>query len=255
MCMSSKRESFQFYNGVILYPVGLVLLIWIVYWIEIRFGVNFTSYGVRPKTVLGLRGVLFSPFIHGSLSHLWHNTVPLFVLTTALFYFYNKIAWKVLLWILILSGIGTWLIGRPSYHIGMSGVIYGLVSFLFFKGIRAKHFRLVALSLLVVFLYGSLVWGTLPMDETISWEGHLAGFIAGGLLGFFFRQSVEAPPKYAWEKEDYNEDNDPFMRQFDEHGNFIEIEEVEEESEIDDEESTPTINYIFKENKTDSDSL
>lgn len=253
--MSSKRESFQFYNGVILYPVGLVLLIWIVYWIEIRFGVNFTSYGVRPKTVLGLRGVLFSPFIHGSLSHLWHNTVPLFVLTTALFYFYNKIAWKVLLWILILSGIGTWLIGRPSYHIGMSGVIYGLVSFLFFKGIRAKHFRLVALSLLVVFLYGSLVWGTLPMDETISWEGHLAGFIAGGLLGFFFRQSVEAPPKYAWEKEDYNEDNDPFMRQFDEHGNFIEIEEVEEESEIDDEESTPTINYIFKENKTDSDSL
>lgn len=254
--MNSKRESFQFYNGVILYPVGLVLLIWIVYWIEIRFGVNFTSYGVRPKTISGLRGVLFSPFIHGSLSHLWHNTVPLFVLTTALFYFYHKIAWKVFFWIILLSGIGTWLIGRPSYHIGMSGVIYGLVSFLFFKGIRAKHFRLVALSLLVVFLYGSLVWGTLPMDEKVSWEGHLAGFIAGGLLGFFFRHSVEAPPKYAWEKEDYNEDNDPFMRQFDEHGNFIEIEEeIEEEPEIDDQESTPTINYIFKENKTDSDNL
>ncbi|WP_299676853.1 rhomboid family intramembrane serine protease [uncultured Dokdonia sp.] len=248
--MNSKPSSFQFYNGVLLYPVGFVLLIWIVYWVEIRFGINFTPYGVKPQTALGLRGVLFSPFIHGSIAHLWHNTVPLFVLSTALFYFYHKIAWRVFFFLILLSGIGTWFIGRSAYHIGMSGVIYGLVSFLFFKGIRAKHFRLIALSLLVVFLYGSLVWGTLPVDEKISWEGHLAGLVSGALLGFCFRESVEKPPKYVWESEDYNEEDDPFMRQFDENGNFIEI--VEEEKEEDVEES-PIINYIYKEEDSTSE--
>lgn len=255
--MNSKPSSFQFYNGVIVYPVGFVLLIWVVYWIEIRFGVNFTPYGVKPQTALGLRGVLFSPFIHSSVSHLWHNTVPLFVLSTALFYFYNRIAWRVFFLLIILSGLGTWLIGRSAYHIGMSGVIYGLVSFLFFKGIRAKHYRLIALSLLVVFLYGSLVWGTLPMDEKISWEGHLSGFIVGGVLGFCFRESVAKPPKYVWEAEDYNEEDDPFMRQFDENGNFIEIQEdVEVEDELESEETAeePTINYIFKEKDLNNES-
>ena len=241
--MKSKASSFQFYNGVILYPVAFVLFIWIVYWFEIRFGVNFTPYGVKPLTFSGLKGIFLSPFIHGSLSHLWHNTVPLFVLTTALFYFYHKIAWRVLLFIVLLSGLGTWLIGRSAYHIGMSGVIYGLVSFLFFKGIRAKHFRLIALSLLVVFLYGSLVWGTLPMDEKISWEGHLAGFVSGAILGFCFRESVAKPPKYVWETEDYNEEDDPFMRQFDEDGNFFEIKD---EEAIDEEiVEQPKINYIY----------
>ncbi len=247
--MDSKPSSFQFYNGVILYPVGFVLLIWIVYWIEIRFGVNFSPYGVKPQTALGLRGVFFSPFIHGSLSHLWHNTVPLFVLSTALFYFYHKIAWRVFFLIIILSGLGTWLIGRSAYHIGMSGVIYGLVSFLFFKGIRAKHYRLIALSLLIVFLYGGLVWGTLPVDEKVSWEGHLAGFISGTILGFCFRESVEKPPKYIWEAEDYNEDDDPFMRQFDKDGNFIEITE-----EIEEIEEEPVINYIYKEKDSNAES-
>lgn len=249
--MSSKPTSFQFYNGVIVYPVALVLLIWVVYWIEIRFGVNFTPFGIKPQTTLGLRGILFSPFIHGSLAHLWHNTVPLFVLSVALFYFYHRIAWRVFFLIVILSGIGTWLIGRSAYHIGMSGVIYGLVSFLFFKGIRAKHFRLMALSFLVVFLYGSLIWGTLPIDEKISWEGHLSGFITGGILGFCFRESVAKPPKYRWEAADYNEEDDPFMRQFDENGNFIEIEEEAETEEIDE---TSTINYIFKEKDPNPDS-
>ena len=252
--MNSKSSSFQFYNGVILYPIGFVLLMWVIYWIEMRFGVNFTPYGVKPQTALGLRGVFFSPFIHSSLSHLWHNTVPLFVLSAALFYFYHRIAWRVFFLIVILSGIGTWLIGRSAYHIGMSGVIYGLVSFLFFKGIRAKHYRLIALSLLVVFLYGSLVWGTLPMDEKISWEGHLSGFISGGILGFCFRESVAKPPKYVWEAADYNEEDDPFMRQFDENGNFIELqEELESEVESNTEETDEAsiINYVYKEKDTD----
>lgn len=95
------------------------------------------------------------------------------------------------------------------------------------------------------------------MDEKISWEGHLSGFIVGGVLGFCFRESVAKPPKYVWEAEDYNEEDDPFMRQFDENGNFIEIQEdVEAEDEFESEETAeePTINYIFKEKDLNNES-
>ena len=209
--------------------MALVLVMWMVFWTELRFGFNFTSFGVEPGNIKGLRGVLFSPFIHSDLQHLWHNTIPIFVLSMALYYFYDHIAWKVLFFIILLSGLGTWVIGRGAYHIGMSGVIYGLVSFLFFKGIFANHYRLIALSLLVVFLYGGLIWGTLPVDPQISWEGHLSGFAGGLLLSLGFRKSMPSPPTYAWEQEDYNEDNDPFMRHFDEEGNFIESPDLEDD--------------------------
>lgn len=244
--MSKEAEYFKFYNGVVVYPLLFVLSIWVVFWIELKFGFDFTNWGVRPRTVLGLRGIAFSPFIHSGITHLWHNTMPLLVLSTALFFFYRKISWKVLFWLVFLSGLGTWLIGRTAYHIGMSGVIYALVSFLFFKGIVARHFRLIALSLLVVFLYGSLIWGTLPTSETISWEGHLSGFIAGGLVALRFRESVPKPTKYVWEKPEYLENDDPFMRQFDEDGNFFELPtKSESEDELDE------IDIVYKFKKTD----
>ncbi len=205
---------------------------WVVYWFELRFGVDFTSWGVRPRNAIGLRGVIFSPFIHSGVKHLWHNTVPIMVLSASLFYFYRGISWRVLFWVVLLSGLGTWFIGRSSFHIGMSGVIYGLASFLFFKGIRTRHYRLMALSFLVVFLYGSLVWGTLPLDAKISWEGHLSGFIAGIVLGVFcFRESIPEKPLFKWEKEEYIEDDDPFMQQFDENGNFFELPKEEHEQQ------------------------
>src|SRR5690606_6024302 len=117
-----------------------------------------------------------------------NNTIPLFVLTMALFYFYRKIAWKVILYGILLSGLITWLIGRPANHIGASGLIYVLVSFIFFKGIFAKNYRLVALSLLVIFLYGSLIWYVFPVKEHMSWEGHLGGLITGFVFALFFRK-------------------------------------------------------------------
>lgn len=244
--MSAESDYFKFYNGVVMYPLLFALMIWTVFWVEIKFGLDFTQWGVRPRTILGLRGIAFSPFIHSGVTHLWHNTMPLLVLSTALFYFYRRISWQVLFWLVLLSGLGTWLIGRTSYHIGMSGVIYALVSFLFFKGIVARHFRLIALSLLVVFLYGSLVWGTLPTSETISWEGHLSGFIAGALVALRFRESVPKPKKYNWEKPEYVADEDAFMRQFDEDGNFFELPP---EIESDGEQEGFDIVYEFKEDK------
>jgi hypothetical protein len=129
---------------------------------------------------------------------------------------------KVLFWGLILSGIITWLIGRPSYHIGASGVIYLLASFIFFKGIFTKHYRLVAVSLIVSFIYGSMLWYIFPIEEEISWEGHLGGFLIGFLMAVFFKAKVPSVKKYSWEKDDYNEEEDPFLRHFDKDGNFIE---------------------------------
>ncbi|GGZ79232.1 rhomboid family intramembrane serine protease [Algibacter mikhailovii] len=236
-------NQFKFSTGVLAYPIFFILGIWLVFWFEVRFGYNFSKYGIYPQTLKGLRGIFVSPFVHGDIEHIYHNTIPLFVLSMALFYFYRPIAWKVLLWGIILSGLLTWCIGRPSYHIGASGLIYVLVSFTFFKGVFAKHYRLIALSLLVVFLYGSMIWYTLPIEQGISWEGHLAGLLTGLLFAVIFRKEIAKPKKYAWEQEDYNEDDDPFLKHFDENGNFIETKEAEEER--------PVINYTYKENKED----
>jgi membrane associated rhomboid family serine protease len=218
----SESKYFKFTNSVVVAPLIGVILIWAVFWLELRFQMNLNEYGVYPRTLKGLRGVFFSPFIHGSVEHLYNNTIPLAILTASLFYFYKRISLKVLLYGLLLSGILTWFIGRPSYHIGASGIIYVLASFTFFKGIFSKYYRLVALSLIVVFIYGSLLWYIFPIKDEISWEGHLGGFITGLLLAIFLKTETPSPKKFDWEHEDYNEEDDEFLKQFDEDGNFIE---------------------------------
>lgn len=240
-----KQEHFKFSTGVVAYPLTFVLIIWLVFWFEVRFGFNFSKYGVYPLSFKGLRGIVLSPFIHGDIKHIYHNTIPLFVLSMALFYFYRPIAWKVILLGILFSGFLTWCIGRESYHIGASGLIYVLVSFTFFKGVFAKHYRLIALSLVVVFLYGSMIWYAVPIEEGISWEGHLSGLITGLLFALIFRREIAKPKKYDWEHKDYNEENDPFLKHFDEDGNFIEIIDAEIEPEL------PIIKYIFKEKGKD----
>ncbi|NND52180.1 MAG: rhomboid family intramembrane serine protease [Flavobacteriaceae bacterium] len=224
-----QQEQFKFSTGVIGFPILFVLIIWIVFWFEVRFGFDFNDFGVYPRTFKGLRGIIFSPFIHSNMEHLYHNTIPLFVLSSALFYFYQKISWKVVLYGILLSGFLTWCIGRPANHIGASGLIYVLMSFTLFKGIFSKHFRLIALSMIVVFLYGSMIWYVFPVKEQMSWEGHLSGLIVGFLFALYFRKSIAKPKKYAWEEEDYNEEDDPFLRHFDEDGNFIENPDPPEE--------------------------
>ncbi|QQX75406.1 MULTISPECIES: rhomboid family intramembrane serine protease [Aequorivita] len=219
----SKSDQLKFSPEIFGYPLLFVLGLWIVYWVEARFNINFNPYGIFPRKLDGLWGVLFSPFIHGSLKHLFNNSVPLFVLTAALFYFYREIRWKVLIFGLLITGIATWVIGRPSLHIGASGVVYLLASFLFFKGIFSKQYQLTALALAVVFLYGGMLWYVFPVNPEISWEGHLSGFFVGLVFAFLFKGNSIERKKYEWEREDYNPDNDPFLRQFDENGNFIEI--------------------------------
>ncbi len=218
----SQAEGFRYTNSVVLAPVLAVLSMWTVFWAEVRFGWNLNHLGVYPRTLKGLRGIVFSPFIHDSLEHLYNNTIPIAILLSALYYFYRSVSMKIMLIGLLLTGLITWIIGRPSYHIGASGIIYLLASFIFFKGIFTKHYRLVALSLGVVFIYGSLLWYIFPVADGISWEGHLGGFISGLILAFSFRAALPELRKYAWEKADYREEDDPFLSHFDKDGNFIE---------------------------------
>ncbi|WP_224483793.1 rhomboid family intramembrane serine protease [Robertkochia aurantiaca] len=218
--MKQEREL-EFSLLVVIYPLFFAIIIWSVYWMELLTGEDLTRLGIMPRKLSGVPGIILSPFIHSSLEHLWNNTLPLIILSSALFYFYRKISWKVLIYGLLISGMLTWLIGRQAYHIGASGMIYTLVSFIFFKGIMAGNYRLIALSLLVVFLYGSMIWYVIPVNDEISWEGHLSGALAGLFLAFVYRTQVLQPYRYQWEREDYNEESDPFLQQFDEDGNFI----------------------------------
>ncbi|WP_276169167.1 rhomboid family intramembrane serine protease [Zobellia alginiliquefaciens] len=245
----SENTYFKFTNSVIIVPLLAMLSIWTVYWVELRLRINLNEYGIYPQRVTGLKGIVLSPFIHGSLEHLYNNTIPLAVLSASLFYFYRSIALRVLLIGVLISGFFTWAVGRPSYHIGASSVIYLLASFIFFKGIFTKHYRLVALSLIVVFIYGSMLWYIFPVKDGISWEGHLGGFLAGLLLAFVLKAEMPPVKKYDWENEDYDEEADAFLRQFDENGNFI-----EKLPDKDIPEDTVQVNYHFKESK-ERDSL
>ena len=170
-----KSKSIFSHNFISI-PVISVISIWLIYYLEIKFEINFNRYGIYPQTITGLRGIIFSPFLHSSIEHLFSNSIPLLVMLSSLYYFYEGIATKVLLWGIFLTGLLTWSFARPSYHIGASGVVYFLVSFIFFSGVFRKYYRLAAVSLIVVFLYGSTVWYIFPVEEKISWEGHLSGF-------------------------------------------------------------------------------
>ncbi len=215
----NDHKQFKFSPMILAIPLYFVLFLWLVFWFEVKFGYNFNKYGIYPRTFSGLKGIIFSPFIHGDIKHLYQNSFPLFVLMFSLFYFYRKIAFKVLIYGTILTGILTWIFARKSFHIGASGIIYMLFSFIFFSGILRKYYRLIAVSLMVIFLYGSMVWYLLPIKEEISWEGHLSGFIVGFIFAVYFKNTGPQKSKFDWEKDDYQED--AFDEMFDENGNFI----------------------------------
>lgn len=240
-------NHFKFSASVILLPFLFVLSLWVVFWAEVTFRLNLGEFGIYPRTFEGLRGIVFSPFLHGSIQHLYNNSIPMLILLAALRFFYRDQFFKVVGYGILFSGLITWVIGRDSYHIGASGLIYVLVSFIFLKGLRTKYYRLVALSLVVIMIYGSLVWYVFPdVDKTISWEGHLGGLITG----FAFAILLKTPEyqkmiKYDWEKPDFDPAGDKFLERFDENGNFVNPPVPEPEIEISVPENV-TVIYNFK---------
>jgi membrane associated rhomboid family serine protease len=187
----------------IIIPGIIVFMMWLVKIIEVLFDVDLSGLGIYPLSVRGLPGILFSPFIHADFEHLFNNSISLLFLSAAVFYFYSDVAFKVIGWTIILTGILVWFSGREAYHIGASGLVYGLASFLFFSGIIRQYYRLIALSLLIVFLYGSMVWGMLPeFYKNVSWESHMLGFFSGIVLSVWYRKEGPQRPVYEWPDED-----------------------------------------------------
>lgn len=182
---------------------------WLVKIAELLFNSDFSHGGIYPLALRGLPGIIFSPFIHSDARHLFNNSIPLFFLSTALFYFYSEVAMKVFSLTYLLTGLLVWLAGREAWHIGASGLVYGLASFLFFSGIIRRYFRLIALSLLVVFLYGSMVWGIFPgIYQNVSWESHMLGFFSGVLLSVWFRKEGPQAPVYEWMEEEEEDEEE-----------------------------------------------
>lgn len=190
-------------------PALVVAALWIIFAFDRVFGLQLYRYGVLPRQVNGLWGILISPFVHGNLDHLFSNSVPILILGWLLVYFYPRAAWRVVLACWAMGGLWVWTTARDSYHIGASGVIYGLAAFLFFSGVFRKRIALMAVSLIVVFLYGSMVWGVLPLKVEVSWESHLFGAIAGSLMAWFYRNVPPAhvPPPIVLEDEPEEEEN------------------------------------------------
>ncbi|MDR2690908.1 MAG: rhomboid family intramembrane serine protease [Dysgonamonadaceae bacterium] len=188
------------------FPALFVLVLWLVWIADEGFDLNVHRFGIVPRTGEGLRGILFGPFIHSGASHLYSNSVPLLVLGWCLFYFYKDLAYLVFPFLWVLSGIFTWLIGRDSFHIGASGLIYSLSFFLFLSGVLRKYVPLAAVSLTVVFLYGSTVWSMFPVteaiDPAISWEGHLSGALGGIICAVAFRRRGPKAPEPEEEEEE-----------------------------------------------------
>jgi membrane associated rhomboid family serine protease len=190
-------------------PLILVFLMWVVRIVESIGGYDFATLGIFPLRWQGLLGIVTTPFVHGDFSHLIANSVPFIILGSALFYFYKDMAFRILLFIWLFSGFWVWVAARPAFHIGASGIVYGLAAFILVSGIIRKHTGLMAMALVVVFLYGSLIWGIFPEffpEKNISWEAHLFGMIAGIILAFYYRKEGPQRRIYDWEQEDDEEE-------------------------------------------------
>jgi len=203
--MEGEKKRFLY---SLVFPGLFLLLIWLIKIIEVTLHLNFTFLGIFPLRIKGLIGIVTAPLIHSDFQHLAANSLPLLILGAGMFYFYREIAGKVFLLIYLISNIWIWFGARYAYHIGASGIIYGMASFLFFSGVIRKNVKLMAISLLVVFLYGSMVWGLLPIQPHVSWESHLMGAIAGLVLAFYYRDRGPKRKIYSWEFEDDDEDED-----------------------------------------------
>lgn len=183
---SAVDQRRRMFTAAIL-PALVVLLLWAVFLLDRAFGLELYRYGILPRDMGGMAGILFSPFLHGDIEHLLNNSLPVLVLGWALMYFYPRNVGSVVLASWIVSGLWVWISARGNYHIGASGVVYGLAAFLFFSGVFRRQRTLMALSLLVVFLYGSMVWGIFPIVPRISWESHLWGAVVGTFMAWLYR--------------------------------------------------------------------
>lgn len=205
-----KIEERKFFHSLV-FPLFVIFILLVVKLVESLEGISLVRFGLKPLQIERIWTIATAPFIHGNLDHLLGNCTSFLVLGSSLFYFYSKGAYRIFFTIWILAGLGLWIIGRNSYHIGLSGIIYGLILFLILGSIIRGNKALGAVSFLVVLFYGSFIWGILPLDANLpySWEAHLAGSLAGVIASIFFRNvspsGLIVEPRYSFDDEDDSE--------------------------------------------------
>lgn len=187
-------------KGSIQLPLLFLGLIWLAF----LLGFPPVNWGILPQNPEGLKGILFAPFIHGDLNHILSNSAPFFILFSMLLFFYPKIAKPAFTIIFLFSGLLVWIFGRTNYHIGASGLVYGMVAFLFWSGVFRRSIPSIIISLIITFLYSGLWFGVLPNQDGVSWEGHLMGGLVGVFTAYLFRKKESALPEkekvYSWEE-------------------------------------------------------
>ncbi len=195
--MNKEDKSRLFHS--FFFPVAFVILIWLIKICEIVFNANWARFGVLPRTTKGIVGIFTSQLIHADFVHLFSNSIPIIVLGAGMFYYFKSLGYKVFAVIYLASGFWVWVSARAVYHIGASGVVYGLAVFLFASGVIRKNTHLLSFSMFVAFVYGGLIWGILPLQNGISWESHLLGSLAGLFAAFYYKNIGIQKQKYSWE--------------------------------------------------------
>ncbi len=186
----------------LLFPLMITLLVVVLHILRKLFSISAFPLSVLPRDRFYLSGILTSPFVHGGFNHLFSNILPLFAGMGIILLFYRRVAMKSFLLIYLVTGAMVWLFARPVYHIGASGVVYGLISFIFWSGIFRRSLKSAMLALIVIILYSGMLAGLFPIEEGISWESHLFGVIAGVIVAFIYRKDIEPDEKkrpYDWE--------------------------------------------------------
>ncbi|MBK8502781.1 MAG: rhomboid family intramembrane serine protease [Saprospiraceae bacterium] len=211
----SKLSQSRFYQSIRL-PSLVILILWIIQGFQMFTGLNLGWLGVYPRHEVGIKGIFLSPFIHSQdVMHLINNSVPLFVGLAMILFFYERVAARAIILIYLLTGLGVWLFGRTVLHIGASGVIYGLISFIFWNGVFRRNIKSIVLALIILMLYSGMFLGVLPNQPGISWESHLIGAIVGILVYFIFRQQLESDEATMNEEDEplhiQNSDEDFFL--------------------------------------------
>jgi len=212
---------------VIKLPLLFVAVIWGIHLLQVIFDLHLGYLGLLPRDFSGIRGILLAPLIHADFAHLTHNSIPLFVLSSLILYFYPRVAIRSFTGIYLLTGLMVWLIGNyffcgleyghqcKSYHIGASGVVYGLATFIMGTGIFRKNIKSIALALIILFYYSGMFVGIFPLEEGVSWESHLYGAIIGFFVAYYFKHELEddeKPVPPSWANDDPNDTNYFFQR-------------------------------------------
>ena len=226
-----KQELSELRQNIVL-PLQIVAVMWLVKIIETLFHISFSNLGVLPRDVLSIWHIFTMPFVHGSWEHLISNSLPFIILGFLVLQTYKQVSLRIFTIVYALSGLGIWLMARgQSHHIGASGVIYGLAFFLFFSGIFRRDVKSMATALIVALFYGGMVWGLLPIQEGVSWEGHLFGALAGVWCAYRYK-NINPPKRFPWQDEPQDEGKiieEPFWvpKQQDKQQQIIPIDTIE----------------------------